>query len=45
MGLKDPVGTPLKWNGQNMVAVGVVPDIQMESPFRSVSPLTEKYSY
>jgi len=44
MGLKDPVGTPLKWNDHNMVVVGVVPDIQMESPFRAVSPLTIVFS-
>ncbi|HEY4285952.1 MAG TPA: ABC transporter permease [Puia sp.] len=40
MGLKNPVGTLLKWNDKNMVVVGVVPDIQMESPFRPISPLT-----
>jgi len=44
MGLKDPVGTPIKWNGHPMVVVGVVPDIQMESPFRAVSPLTIVFS-
>lgn len=40
MGLKNPVGEQLKWNDKNMVVVGVVPDIQMESPFRPISPLT-----
>lgn len=40
MGLKDPVGTLLKWNDKKMVVVGVIPDIQMESPFRPISPLT-----
>jgi ABC-type antimicrobial peptide transport system permease subunit len=30
----------LKWNGQPMVVIGVIPDIQMESPFRPISPLT-----
>jgi ABC-type antimicrobial peptide transport system permease subunit len=40
MGLKDPVGTLLKWNDKNMVVVGVIPDIQMQSPFRPISPLT-----
>ena len=44
MGLKNPVGTTLKWNGHNMAVVGVVPDIQMESPFRSISPLTIIFS-
>jgi len=40
MGLKNPVGEMLKWNGQPMVVIGVIPDIQMESPFRPISPLT-----
>lgn len=40
MGLKNPVGEMLKWNDKPMIVVGVVPDIQMESPFRSISPLT-----
>jgi len=40
MGLKNPVGEMLKWNDKNMTVVGVVPDIQMESPFRPISPLT-----
>lgn len=40
MGLKNPVGEMLKWNDQPMKVVGVIPDIQMQSPFRPVSPLT-----
>jgi putative ABC transport system permease protein len=40
MGLKNPVGEQLKWNDKPMTVVGVVPDVQMESPFRPVSPLT-----
>jgi putative ABC transport system permease protein len=40
MGLKQPVGEMLKWNDQPMVIIGVIPDIQMESPFRPISPLT-----
>jgi ABC-type antimicrobial peptide transport system permease subunit len=40
MGLKQPVGEMLKWNDQPMVVIGVIPDIQMESPFRPISPLT-----
>jgi len=40
MGLKHPVGEMLKWNDKPMVVVGVIPDIQMESPFRPISPLT-----
>lgn len=40
MGLKSPVGEMLKWNDNSMVVIGVIPDIQMESPFRTISPLT-----
>jgi ABC-type antimicrobial peptide transport system permease subunit len=40
MGLKHPVGEMLKWNDRPMVVIGVIPDIQMESPFRPISPLT-----
>ena len=44
MGLKNPVGELLKWNDKKMTVVGVVPDIQMESPFRPISPLTIIFS-
>jgi putative ABC transport system permease protein len=40
MNLKNPVGEMLKWNDKPMRIIGVVPDIQMESPFRRISPLT-----
>ena len=40
MGLKNPVGEQLKWNGTPMTVIGVIPDIQMESPYRPISPLT-----
>ena len=40
MRLKNPVGERLKWNDRPMTVVGVVPDIQMESPYRPISPLT-----
>ena len=36
----DAVGENVKWNGQAMHIIGVVPDMQMESPFRPISPLT-----
>jgi len=32
--------TGISGNGQPMVVIGVIPDIQMESPFRPISPLT-----
>ena len=40
MGLKNPVGENLKWNDKPMTVIGVIPDIQMESPFSPISPLT-----
>jgi len=40
MGLKNPVGERLKWNDRPMTVVGVVPDVQMESPYRPISPAT-----
>jgi putative ABC transport system permease protein len=36
----DAVGESVKWNGQAMQVVGVVPDMQMQSPFRQIAPLT-----
>jgi ABC-type antimicrobial peptide transport system permease subunit len=39
MQLKNPVGETIKWNGNNRTVVGVIPDLQMESPFQSVSPM------
>jgi putative ABC transport system permease protein len=44
MRLKNPVGERLKWNDKNMTVVGVVPDVQMESPFSPISPLTIIFS-
>jgi putative ABC transport system permease protein len=40
MHLENPVGTILKWNDKPMIILGVIPDIQMESPYRPISPLT-----
>lgn len=40
MNLKNPVGEMLRWNDKPMIVIGVIPDIQMESPFRPISPLT-----
>ncbi|MFT3705383.1 MAG: ABC transporter permease [Agriterribacter sp.] len=44
MGLKNPVGETLKWNGQPLTVIGVVPDIQMQSPYHPISPLTIIYN-
>jgi len=40
MRLQNPIGEMLKWNDKPMMVIGVIPDIQMESPFRRISPLT-----
>jgi hypothetical protein len=40
MRLQHPVGEQLKWNDKPMTVIGVIPDIQMESPYRPISPLT-----
>jgi ABC-type antimicrobial peptide transport system permease subunit len=40
MRLTNPVGEQLKWNDKPMTVIGVIPDIQMESPYRPISPLT-----
>ena len=40
MRLENPVGQQLKWNDKPMVVLGVIQDIQMESPYRPISPLT-----
>ncbi len=40
MGLENPVGETVKWNGKTLSVVGVIPNINMESPFQSISPLT-----
>jgi hypothetical protein len=40
MGLKNPVGELLKWNNTTWKVLGIIPNLQMESPFRQTSPLT-----
>ncbi len=40
MRLQNPVGERLKWNDKPMVVIGLIPDVQMESPYRPISPLT-----
>lgn len=44
MRLNNPVGETIKWNGLNRTIIGVVPDLQMESPFQSVAPMIIKFS-
>lgn len=38
MGLKDPVGEIIKWNGEPYKVIGVIRDMLMESPYASVRP-------
>ncbi len=38
MGLKDPVGEIIKWNGAPYKVIGVIKDMLMESPYASVRP-------
>jgi ABC-type antimicrobial peptide transport system permease subunit len=40
MGLKNPVGELLKWQGRQRKVVGVVPNMQMDSPFEDIRPTT-----
>lgn len=44
MRLENPVGETIKWNGEIRTIIGVVPDLQMESPVQSASPLIIKFS-
>ena len=39
MGLKQPVGTVIKWDDTPITIVGVMKDFVMESPYQKVSPL------
>lgn len=40
MGLKEPLGSKLTFNGRELEIIGVVPNIVMASPYRSVEPMT-----
>ncbi|PWK26147.1 ABC-type antimicrobial peptide transport system permease subunit [Arcicella aurantiaca] len=40
-GIANAIGETLKWgNSPNLKVIGVIPDMQMESPFRKINPLT-----
>jgi ABC-type antimicrobial peptide transport system permease subunit len=39
LGFKSAIGQVVKWNGKPRTVVGVVPDMQMGSPFGTVDPL------
>ncbi|MEO5583566.1 MAG: ABC transporter permease [Saprospiraceae bacterium] len=40
MGLKNPINELVRWNGSERKIIGVIPDVNMASPFSAVSPLT-----
>jgi len=39
MGLKNPVGETIKWDGEPFTIIGVVNDIIVESPYAAVRPM------
>ena len=50
MGLKQPIGTVIKWDDTPITIVGVMKDFVMESPYQKVNPLviynpTSNYNY
>ena len=38
MGLKEPIGEMVKGNGKSLKVIGVMPDMQMDSPFEVIRP-------
>jgi ABC-type lipoprotein release transport system permease subunit len=38
MGLKNPVGEIIKWDGHAMTVIGVIKDMIMENPYQAVRP-------
>lgn len=38
IGLKDPIGKVIKWNGDDYTVIGVVKDILVQSPYMPVRP-------
>lgn len=38
MGMKDPVGEIIKWDGKPLKVIGVIKDMIMQSPYQSVKP-------
>jgi putative ABC transport system permease protein len=40
MGLKEPIGEVVKWDGRSLKVIGVAPDMQMDSPFEIIRPTT-----
>ena len=45
MGIKDPIGKIIRWNGQDHQVIGVVEDILTESPFEPVKQAVYMIKY
>ena len=45
MGLKNPVGTPVKWNGKTYHIIGVSKDMIIGSPYEPASPIVYLLNY
>ncbi|GAB3643037.1 ABC transporter permease [Spirosoma arcticum] len=49
MGMNEPVGQYIKWNGQNYTIIGLINDVVMGSPFTPIQPtlflLKEDWAY
>jgi ABC-type antimicrobial peptide transport system permease subunit len=39
MGLKDPVGMPMRYNGKTYTVTGITSNVVMESPYKPVDPM------
>lgn len=39
MGLKDPIGETIRWDGRDYRVVGIMDDVMMASPSRSMDPM------
>jgi putative ABC transport system permease protein len=40
MGMKNPIGQKIKYNGSDLEIIGVMPNVVMDSPYHPVQPLT-----
>ncbi|GAB3494863.1 ABC transporter permease [Spirosoma knui] len=49
IGMTDPIGEYIKWNGKNYTIIGVIKDVVMGSPFKPIQPtiflLKEDWAY
>jgi putative ABC transport system permease protein len=45
MGLKHPIGTPVKWDGKTYHIIGVVKDMISGSPYEAASPVVYLLNY